>query len=100
MIDARLDRGLQPERTTLSRVRTAAALAVLGGLFIRYGPIEVGIMLAVCAGAMLAAAPHRHRRLREQFERGRLRADWWWNVFLLAAVLVAAGAMPVLSGAR
>lgn len=100
-VGARVDPGLQPERTTLSWVRSASALAALGALYLRCVPAAggataaVGVVMLVGAGVLLASARRRHRRRCEEFEKGRARAEWGGNVVLLVTVLVAAGAGAV-----
>lgn len=89
---ARADGGLQPERTTLARVRTAASLAALGALCVRLLPAAVGIAMLGCATVLLVVTLRRHRRMCAEFEQGYVGTDWWWNVFLLLAVLFATGA--------
>lgn len=44
-----------------------------------------------CAGVLLAVTPHRHRRMCAEFEQGRVRTQWGWNVLILVAVFFAAG---------
>ncbi|MFD4293494.1 DUF202 domain-containing protein [Rhodococcus sp. NPDC058532] len=100
----RVDPGLQPERTTLSWVRSASALAALGAIYLRCVPAAggataaVGVAMLVGAGALLASAPRRHRRVCGEFARGRVRAELGGNVLLLVIVLVAAGAGAVTIG--
>ena len=90
--EARADPGLQPERTTLARVRTAASFAALGALCVRFLPAAVGIAMLGGATVLLACTLRRHRRMCAEFEQGYVRPDWWWNVFLVLAVFFATGA--------
>lgn len=62
---ADLDRGLQPERTTLGWSRTSLALVTVSAIFLRWTP-HYGLMILVLPAATLVcalaiSATHNHR---------------------------------------
>ncbi|MGW0040585.1 DUF202 domain-containing protein [Rhodococcus sp. NPDC003348] len=101
----RADPGLQPERTALSWVRTAAALAALAVLVVRCLPgpgwasAAVGGVALLGALVLLGTARGRHQRSCEDFEMDCAPPQWGWNVLLLGAVLVPAAAGAVIVAA-
>lgn len=101
----RADPGLQPERTSLSWVRCASALAALAVLYARCVPgfaaVAVGGVMLACAGVLLVSARTRHHAVCAEFGRGYARPQWGWNLLLLATVLGSAvvAAVTVLDAA-
>ncbi|MFT3819687.1 MAG: DUF202 domain-containing protein [Rubrivivax sp.] len=94
------DRGLQPERTVLAWVRTAAAMTVCGVVALREALVEeqlflalVGLTMLLGAAAVVALTRVRHRRLID--ERG---ADPVLAIkpLVVSAALAVSGAVAVL----
>jgi len=88
------DPGLQPERTTLAWVRTAASLAAVAFLCLRYVPgssvvIQVlGTWAIVSASVVVVTARRRYERVSERFDAGR--AVYPFALLLGLAVTVVA----------
>ena len=72
------DPGLRPERTTLAWVRTAASLAAVAFLCLRYVPgasilIQIlGTWAVAAASVVVVTARRRYERVSEHFEAGRV----------------------------
>ncbi|MDH6679714.1 uncharacterized membrane protein YidH (DUF202 family) [Rhodococcus sp. LBL1] len=75
---AHQDPGLQPERTTLAWVRTAASLAAVAFLCLRYVPGSsvvvqvIGIWAIAAASVVVVTARRRYERVSEHFGAGRV----------------------------
>lgn len=91
------DPGLQTERTTMAWVRTAASLAAVALLYLRYvpGPLAVTATIGGCAIAVsvgvVATGARAHRRRNAAFGGGRSVPEVTGNLTL--AVLVAGMAL-------
>ncbi|MFM1726734.1 DUF202 domain-containing protein [Prescottella soli] len=75
---AHQDPGLQPERTALAWVRTAASLAAVAFLCLRYVPGSsvvvqvIGIWAIAAASVVVVTARRRYERASEHFGAGRV----------------------------
>ncbi|MFD4181696.1 DUF202 domain-containing protein [Rhodococcus sp. NPDC058514] len=95
-MSGRTDPGLQPERTELAWVRTAASLAAVAVLYLRFAPapwtataVAGGSALIVAAGVLVSSS-RRHERACAGFAAGRARPAVLRNAVLVAQVLVLA----------
>ncbi|WP_137723200.1 DUF202 domain-containing protein [Prescottella subtropica] len=106
--DGHGDPGLQPERTTLAWVRTAASLAAVAFLCLRYVPGSstlvqvVGVWAVVSASVVIVTARRRHQRVSEKFGAGRVDYPFLLVAGLAGTVvaLAAASAAVVLATGR
>lgn len=96
------DPGLQPERTVLAWVRTAASMMVCGVVALREALVEEQLFLALVGLTMLLGAAVvvgltrvRHRRLID--ERGARRVDPVLAIkpLVVSAALAISGAVAV-----
>lgn len=96
------DPGLQPERTSLAWMRTAAALGAVVLMFMRFvpgpGPVVavIGLLCLVPVLVVLLTARVGHRARVRGFVAGEVDYFWWRNVVLAATVVVLAVASAVL----
>lgn len=95
-----LDRGAQPERTTMSWSRTWLALLVVTAVFLRwsphYGPGLLVLPVVTTAAALLVALTQRRRARRgvHGIREERLTADPT-GPLLLTALTLAVGAAGI-----
>ncbi|MFC9788211.1 DUF202 domain-containing protein [Rhodococcus sp. NPDC127528] len=96
------DPGLQPERTTLSWIRTATVLVADVLLFARVTPggavaaTAVGVVCLMFPLFVLATARRRHGTRVHRFASGTAAPALRWNLLLTSTVLTLAGGAAVL----
>ncbi|MEZ5153408.1 DUF202 domain-containing protein [Rhodococcus zopfii] len=96
------DPGLQPERTSLAWLRTAAVLGAVALGFMRFAPgpgivvVVIGLLCLAPALYLLLTAGRGHRARVRRFAAGTAAQHWWRNVVVTAAVAVLALASVVL----
>jgi len=96
------DAGLQPERTSLSWLRTGALLGAVVLAFMRFvpgpGPVvaTIGLVCLVPVLTLLFAARSGHRARVRGFVEGSVPYFWWRNVAITGTVAVLAVASAVL----
>ena len=102
------DPGLQPERTTLAWVRTAASLTAVAFLCLRYVPGSslalqiVGTWAIAASTVVIVTARSRYERSSEAFGAGRCVPPFLSMLGLAVTVvaLASASAAVVLAGGR
>ncbi|MCK8674813.1 DUF202 domain-containing protein [Rhodococcus sp. HM1] len=96
------DPGLQPERTSLAWLRTAAVLGAVALGFMRFTPgpdvaiVSIGLLCLTPALYLLITAGHGHRARVRRFAAGTVAHHWWRNLTVTVAVAVLALASAVL----
>ncbi|UYP21074.1 DUF202 domain-containing protein [Rhodococcus sp. Z13] len=96
------DPGLQPERTSLSWLRTGAVLGAVVLVFMRLAPgpgpvvATIGLVCLVPVLAVLLASRAGHRARVRGLVAGRAPYFWWRNVAITATVVVLALASAIL----
>ncbi|WP_305093801.1 DUF202 domain-containing protein [Prescottella sp. R16] len=100
--DGHGDPGLQPERTTLAWVRTAASLAAVAFLCLRYVPGSstivqvVGVWAVLAASVTIVTTRRRHQRVSDRFGAGYVDYPFLLVVGLTATVVALAGVSAIV----